>query len=380
MMPAMDPFLPDESKLDAIRELLPSLGSGIRLDVTRAGPFPAETGRAIHQLAEIELQVGRGGVERADEAAQRADEAGSVVAAVLSTSPDRIILTPGPIASLSAVLTTMGGSRRGAVVIVGELRDGLDAALGALAKARGMGLVRTASGVPAGATLVVAAHVDPVTGRVLATQQLIERAHAAGASVLLDVSWSTGAIPVDAVSTGADLLLSDAHRWLLGPQGVTTLWVADRDLAGRVRRLVDPLPLGLLLGVARSVGWLLMYVSLPWAFERSERLTVRLRDALAAIEGVELPAPDSGIATTLPFRVRGWSAPDVALELGRRAHAHLDLDTTRDSLLASLGAWIREDEVDRVSSALSEIAAHTPETLPRRPLLTVLAPATWDER
>ena len=51
MMRAMDPFLPDDTKLDAIRELLPSLGSGIRLDTTVAGPFPAETDRAIRQLA-----------------------------------------------------------------------------------------------------------------------------------------------------------------------------------------------------------------------------------------------------------------------------------------------------------------------------------------
>lgn len=376
----MDPFLPDDRKLDAIRELLPSLGSGIRLDTTLAGPFPAETGRAIHQLAEHELQVGRGGADRADEASQRADEAGSVVAAVLGTSTERVLLTPGPIAALSAALTTIGRRRRGAVVIVGELRPELDAAIATLARASGMGLVRTATGVPAGATLVVAAHVDPATGQVLETKPLVERAHAVGATIVLDASWSAGAIPVDAVSTGVDLLLADAHLWLLGPAGVTALWVADRDLAARMRRLVDPLPPWLLLGVARSVGWLLMYVSLPWAFERAERLTARLRDALAAIEGVELLAPAAGIATTLPFRVPGWSAAEVAHELGRRAHAHMGLDERSETLLASIGAWIREDEVERCTEALAEIAAHTPATLPRRPLLTVLAPAAWDER
>ena len=45
MMLAMDPFLPDDSKHEAIRELLPSLASGIRLDTTVAGP-PRRTGRS----------------------------------------------------------------------------------------------------------------------------------------------------------------------------------------------------------------------------------------------------------------------------------------------------------------------------------------------
>lgn len=380
MMPAMDPFLPDDSKLDAIRELLPSLASGIRLDTTVAGPFPAETDRAVAQLTEHELRVGRGGPDHDDEAVRRADEAGSVVAAVLSTSPDRVILTAGPLAALSALVATVGRTRRGALVVVGELPGELDGAIATFARAHGMARVRTTSGIPAGATLVIAAHVDPVTGQVLDTGPLVERARAVGASVVLDMGWSAGAIPVDAPATGADMALLDVDRWLLGPSGVTALWVADRDLAGRVRRLIDPLPFGPLLGVARSVGWLLMYVSLPWAFERVEALVTRLRVALGAIEGVELPVPERGIAATLPFRVHGWPASEVAIEVGRRVHALIGIDASRDLLLAGIGAWVREDEVDRFARAVAEIAAHTPETLPRRPLLTVISAPPWDER
>ena len=61
MMPRVDPFLPDDAKLAAIRELLPSTGSGIRLDATVAGPFPAETDRALQEADDWELRVGRGG-------------------------------------------------------------------------------------------------------------------------------------------------------------------------------------------------------------------------------------------------------------------------------------------------------------------------------
>ena len=45
-MAPVDPFLPDERKLEAIRDLLPSLASGIRLDTTVAvGSRPRPTTR-----------------------------------------------------------------------------------------------------------------------------------------------------------------------------------------------------------------------------------------------------------------------------------------------------------------------------------------------
>jgi selenocysteine lyase/cysteine desulfurase len=168
-------------------------------------------------------------------------------------------------------------------------------------------------------------------------------------------------------------VFADVHRWLLGPEGVTALWVADRAAAERIRALVDVPPPVQLVGVARSVGWLLMYVGLPWAFQRAESLVLRLRGALAKVDGVVMDVPERGIAATLPFAIRDWSASEAAVELGRRAHALIEVDERRDLLLASVGAWLREEEVDRFASAIAEIAAHTPQTLPRRPMLTILA-------
>lgn len=380
MMRAMDPFLPDDTKLDAIRELLPSLASGIRLDTTVAGPFPAETDRAIRQSEEHQLRVGRGGPDRTEDLALRADEARSVVAAVLAARPDQVTLTPGPVAALSAIVVAHRVPAGGSIGVVGELPAELDAALEAVAGPHGLHIARDRAGVPTGASLAVMAHVDPLTGRVRDPRPLAQQAHALGASLVLDMGWSAGAIPVDAPSSGADHVLADVHRWLLGPEGVTSLWVADPIGASRVRALIDPLPRSQLVGVARSVGWLLMYLSLPWAFERAEALATRLRGALASIEGVTIEPPDRGLSTALPFSVAGWPAAELATELARRVHAHVGVDEPRGVVLAGVAAWVREDELDRFAGAVGEIAAHTPETLPRRPLLTVLAPAPWDER
>ncbi len=380
MMRAMDPFLPDDTKLEAIRELLPSLASGIRLDTTVAGPFPAETDRAIRQLEEHQLRVGRGGMDRADELAQRSDEARSVVAAVLAARPDDMILAPGPVAALSAAIIAHRVPSEGCIAIVGELSQELESAVQGVALAHGLRTSRDASIPPPGASLVVAAHVDPLTGRIRDPAPVAAQAHAVGASLVLDMGWSAGAVPIDAPTSGADLALVDVHRWLLGPEGITAVWAGDTGRVDALRGLVDPIPTAQLLGLARSVGWLLMYLSLPWAFERAERLATRLRGALASVEGVAIEPPSRGYATTLPFAVDGWPATEVAAELTRRVHAHVDVDGPRDLVLAGVGAWLREDELDRFAAAVGDIAAHTPDTLPRRPLLTILAPAPWDER
>lgn len=381
MMRVMDPFLPDDRKLDQIRELLPSLGSGTRLDTTVAGPLPAETDRAVRQLDELELRVGRGGRDRAEDLTQRADEAASVVAAVLATTPDRVALTPGPLAALSATLLALG-PETGQVVIAGPLPGPLDAALDAVASAHRLPVSRAVGAWSSGPALVVTAHVDPELGSVVDPRPLAREVHAAGGALLVDMGWSAGAIPVDAPSSEADLVLVDMHRWLLGPEGVSAVWASGPAMTRRLRRVIDTPPPGRLLGVARSVGWLLMYVGLPWAFERAESLTGRLRAALEAIEGVRVGPHrgDRAMATTIPFAIDGWEAAEVATELARRVHAHLDVDAVGNRLLAGVGAWLREDEIDRFAGAIAELAAHTPETLPRKPLLTVLSAEPQDER
>ena len=377
MMRPVDPFLPDDAKIAAIRGLLPSTGSGIRLDTTVAGPFPSETARALQEADDWELRVGRGGPDRADDLIQRAEEARSVIAAVLSASVARVVLAAGPLAAMAAAISGHPTEERFRVVVLGEITDTLLASVRAIAAERGA-VVQLVPGPAADAAmgadtwLAVAAHVDAVTGALLAAATVAARAHDVGALFVLDAGWSVGAVPVDAPGTGADIVLIDGHRWLLGPEGVTAAWLSDRVDVTRATSLLDPLPRASLLGLARSVGWLLMYVGLPWAFERAERLAGRLRYALLAIDGVELPGPATGLATTISFRIGGWPADEAAAELGRRCFAVLDVDARRSLLRAGISSWLREDELDRFAVAVGDLASYSPETLPRRPMLTLL--------
>ena len=80
----------------------------------------------------------------------------------------------------------------------------------------------------------------------------------------------------------------------------------------------------------------------------------------------------SGAAPLLAFRIAGWDAEQVADELSRSIFAITEADTGADLLRVSVGAWNREDELERFVERVAELAANTPASLPRRPSLTII--------
>ena len=94
---------------------------------------------------------------------------------------------------------------------------------------------------------------------------------------------------------------------------------------------------------------------------------------LAAIEGVTLLAPAEAHGAVAAFRIEGWDAATAAAELGRSVFAIIEADAEADVIRASVGAWNRESEISRFTGRVAELAAHTPETLPRRPSLTIIS-------
>ena len=208
-------------------------------------------------------------------------------------------------------------------------------------------------------------------------------AHAAGARVLLDASLTCGAIPIDLATLGVDAVVADAHRWLLGPDAAAMVWlgpVFGDDAADRLRSASAPFARGTLVSLARSVGWLLMYVELPWVLARTTTLVERLLDGLEAIDGVKVATDRASHAALVAFRIEGWTAEQAADELSRSVFAILEADADGDRLRAGVGAWCRADELDRFVDRVRELAAHTPETLPRRPTLTVLVGPTGEDQ
>jgi L-cysteine/cystine lyase len=126
------------------------------------------------------------------------------------------------------------------------------------------------------------------------------------------------------------------------------------------------------VGMARSCGWLSMYVGLDWITDRAQGLARGALDLLAATPGVEVLTPPRRLATLVAFRIAGWPAGDALDELGRRTFAIARHVAPLDAIRISTAFFNTEAEIARFCAAVAEIAAHTPETLPRRPALTIL--------
>ena len=113
--------------------------------------------------------------------------------------------------------------------------------------------------------------------------------------------------------------------------------------------------------------------------QRTLELVRRLRTGLTAIDGVEVVGDEARPSALMAFRIEGWPAADAADELSHRAFAITDPEADGEVLRVSVGAWNTEEELDRFASRVGELAASTPETLPRRPALTVIGGPLEDE-
>jgi L-cysteine/cystine lyase len=213
----------------------------------------------------------------------------------------------------------------------------------------------------------------------------------------VDGAQSAGAIPVEVAATGADVYAISAQKWLLGPEGMGALVIAP-DARDRLHPAFGgsfgwetaeppdrPVPWPdarrfemsdyhrpSIVGMARSIGWLSMFVGLDWIHERGQAMAALAADRLAAIDGVEVLTPRDHMATLVAFRIRGWT-PQAALdELSSRVFAIARTVPLIDALRISVGFYTSEAELDRFLGAVQLVASHTPDTLPARRTLTIL--------
>jgi L-cysteine/cystine lyase len=407
----------EQARVEQARAQLPALESSIYLNAGTAGPIPAESDDAMRRLQDFELRYGRAGADAYEDLVARIGECRAVVAAVLHASPPSVALTRSTTDGLNAAIWSIDWQPGDEAVTTTIEHVGLLAPLAALA-ARGV-RVRQADVGDGGddertlgaiepllgrrTRLVAVSHVSWLTGAVLPVRRIGDLARAAEAWFVIDGAQSAGAIDVEPAALGADFYGIPAEKWLLGPEGMGALWASPRAItdarqpyagwwttdeatAHPAENAPDPRLLPWrdarrfdttgfhrpsVAGFGRSVGWLAMHVGLPWLHERGPRLAAEVADGLAGIPGVTVLTPRANMATLVAFRVRGWPAQEALDALQRRAFAVLRTLPALDALRASVGWFNSESELERFLDTVAELAAHTPESFPRRPDLVI---------
>jgi selenocysteine lyase/cysteine desulfurase len=403
--------MPDEEKLAAVREGLPATAAGIYLNTGTCGPIPREAAVAMAELEGWELATGRAHAAFQEEALVRLDEARAAIAAIVHADIGAIALTHGTTDGVNAALWSIEWAPGDVLVTTNLEYPGVVAAIRSVADRRGVS-VRTVEispdepstlaafehAIEERTRMVVLSHVVWSTGERLPVEGVVRVCHAAISRplVVVDGAQSVGAIPIDVQDLGVDFLAIPAQKWLLGPEGMGALFVSS-GILDRVRpafvswlSLRDELDAsaGLwpnarrfessnfhspsVVGMARACGWLSMYVGLDWVHGRAAGLARGAFELLAQTPGVELITPADRLATLVVFRIRGWQPNDALEELGRRTFVIARTIPARDAIRISLGFFNSEAEVGRFCEAVAEIGRHTPETLPRKPALTIL--------
>ena len=406
------PFLPDPEKLAAVREALPALSAGIYLNTGSVGPLPAETAAAMAEMAVRERDIGRAHPDDLLEAMARMAEARAGVAAILGTDVAAVGLTHSTTDAMNAATNlpdwraggravTTAHEHAGAVGPLYALRDRVGAELTFVDAGDDGDDERTIDAFDAAITpdtrLVSFSHVLWTTGAVMPVARIAELAHARGALVVVDGAQAAGAIPVRLDELGADLYAVSAQKWLLGPEGMGAL-VVDPSIVERLVpalggwfsfERVDSTGDGVwwadarrfestgyhrpsVVGMARSIGWLSMYVGLDFVHRHGTSMAALALRRLAAIDGVTVLTPPDRMATLVTFRIAGWPAQAALDELGSRVFAIVRTIRSLDALRISVGFFTSEEELERFAGAVELLASHTPETLPPRRVLAIL--------
>ena len=399
--------MPEADKVAAVRSLLPATRAGIYLNAGTCGPIPADSQRAMEEQAARDLSVGRAHVSLGPEALARMDEARAGVAAALVADPADIALTHSTTDGINLVLSAVPWGPGDRVITTNQEHVGVFGPLSALRERLGVEVealdigyggdddatvAAFARALERPARAVVLSHVLWTTGAVLPVDRIGVLARAAGATSLIDGAQAAGAIPVRLDELHVDAYAMPGQKWLLGPEGMGALWVrrAFADAAvpltagylsfasfegvapvlhpGARRFEATTFHRPSVVGFARSLGWLSMYVGLPWAQARAMSLAAGLADRLASIPGVSVVTPRPARGTLVTFRIGGWRATEALDELGPRSFAILRDVPGLDAIRCSVGFWNTAEELDRVANVVELVARHTPDSLPPRRL------------
>jgi L-cysteine/cystine lyase len=404
--------MPEADKLAAVRAALPSLSAGIQLNTGSVGPLPAETAAAMAELETYERDRGRADFDYYLEFVQRIDEARAAVAAVLVADIDEVALTHATTDGMNAGTWSVDWQRGDVAVTTCHEHAGLLGPLYALRDRLGVD-VRFAEFdgaasddeivaaferlITPGTRLVSFSHVIWTTGMVLPVRRIADLAHERGAVVVVDGAQAAGAISFVVEELGVEMYAVPGQKWLLGPEGMGALWV-QRDYIERARMAyaghfafkaydsrgsatpfadarrfeASPFHRPSVVGLARSIGWLTMFVGLDYVYRRGSEMAHYAADRLDEIEGVTLLTPRDRMANLVSFRIAGWPAQAALDELAARTFAIARTLPLVDALRISPGFWTSPDELDRYLDGVRILAAHTPETIPPRRTLAML--------
>lgn len=240
--------------------------------------------------------------------------------------------------------------------------------------------------------LVVVNHASNVIGTVQPIAAIGAHCRQAGILFAVDASQTAGLLPLDVDTDHIDVLIFTGHKSLMGPMGIGGMYVGEGVQIGLsraggtgVRSAVKShlaeypyrleygtLNLPGVAGLNAGVQWL-SGRSLTAIHQREMALLTRLRDGIAAIDGVTTYCADdlNQHIAVISFNIHGFESAatsplfdvdhDVACRTGLHCaplvHDHLGTATTGGAIRFSIGPFNSDADIDAAIAAVADIAA-----------------------
>ena len=248
--------------------------------------------------------------------------------------------------------------------------------------------------------LVVVNHGSNVIGTVQPIAEIGRICRERGVLLLVDASQTAGKIPVDMEAMNIDVVAFTGHKSLLGPTGTGGLYVREgvdirhtraggTGVKSAVRHHLEEYPDRLEYGTLNVVGIAGLHAGVKWLQKQGMEsihahemaLTEKLRDGLAAIDGVTLYCVEdlTDHIGVISFNIEGFEAVDTGtildgdydiacrtgLQCAPLVHEQLGTDKVHGTVRMGVGPFNTEEHIEKTVAAVREIAETYPRTMAR---------------
>jgi selenocysteine lyase/cysteine desulfurase len=390
--------------LGRLRSETPGCANRIHFNNAGAGLMPNPVLEAMTRHLELEAEIG--GYEAADARQEQIDGFYTATAELIGAQPRNVAFATNATEAFARALSSIAFERGDTILTTLDDYISNQIAFMSLHKRLGVEIVHAPNAEEGGVDvdelarmmrerrprLVAVTHIPTNSGLVQPVAEIGTRCRELDLLYLVDACQTVGQLRVGVEEIGCDFLSATSRKFMRGPRGGGLLYISDRALAAGYEPLFidmrgarwtgfedyEPVETAerfedwefsyaTVLGAAAAARYALE-IGIEEIEERARMLGGRLRDGLAAVEGVRLLDRGPDLCAIVTIAVAGHDSEELHAELERRrinssvsARDTALYDFTEKRVEAALRLsphyYNTEDEVDEVVAAVAELAA-----------------------
>lgn len=232
-----------------IRSQIPASENNIYLNTGWEGPSPLSVVQAVYDRIAYENEVGPTTPPVTESGRAIEEEAISLLANMVGSAPEEILLTQNTTHGLNIVLNGLHWENDDELIILDieypsvmvlalHLRDRYGIKLKMVevspTESHSEILRKIEAAFTSRTKLIFASHVHYLNGLRMPAKDLCSLAHRYGAQVLLDGAQGLVHVDLDLADMGVDYYAMPSQKWLLGPDGIGALFIRS-DHIGKLR-------------------------------------------------------------------------------------------------------------------------------------------------